>query len=62
MAAIEEIPRLESIKIYSLTGSLVYFSDIHFDIQSAPLNNGIYILEKRYTDGNFNFEKVVLRK
>ncbi|MDR2057817.1 MAG: T9SS type A sorting domain-containing protein [Dysgonamonadaceae bacterium] len=57
-----EIPTVESVKVYSLTGSLIYFSDTRFDIQSLPLNKGIYILEKRYSDGNFRFEKVVLRK
>jgi hypothetical protein len=62
IADIKEIPTVESVKVYSLTGSLIYFSDTHFDIQSLPLNKGIYILEKRYSDGNFSFEKVVLRK
>jgi hypothetical protein len=34
----EEMPSLESIKVYSLTGSLIYCSDIRFDIQSIYLN------------------------
>jgi hypothetical protein len=60
VADIEEVPSLESIKIYSLTGSLIYYSDTHFDIQSISLNKGIYILEKKYTSGNIKREKVVL--
>jgi hypothetical protein len=62
IVSVEEAPAIESIKIYSLTGSLIYTSDSHFDIQSLPLNDGIYILEKRFTGGDFEFQKVILRK
>jgi hypothetical protein len=60
VADIEEVSSLESIKIYSLTGFLIYYSDTQFDIQFIPLNKGIYILEKKYISGEIKREKVII--
>ncbi|GHU68775.1 hypothetical protein FACS189413_06440 [Bacteroidia bacterium] len=48
------------MNIYSLTGSMVYQSNINFELQSLPLRKGIYIVEKIDNLGNAVREKVIL--
>ena len=56
---------IAAVKIYSLSGSLVYSSENitnTFDIKAINLNDGIYILEKTDTNGTVSRDKVILKR
>lgn len=60
----EEHSKVKSVKIYNLSGILVYSNDVvngHFDITSTGLTNGVYIIEK-FDGETKTSEKVILNK
>jgi hypothetical protein len=59
---VDAYSQISSVKLYSLTGSVIYFSTSDFDIQTKNIASGIYILEKKYNNGNMNREKVILKR
>jgi hypothetical protein len=50
---------IKSIKVYTITGQIVYFSETNTDIYSIGLNQGVYIIQKEYNSGNVVKEKVI---
>jgi hypothetical protein len=51
--------------VYDVFGSLVYSSAIasdYFDIKSANIKNGAYIVKTQYSDGSEKSEKVLINK
>lgn len=57
-------PEIKSVKIYNLSGILVYSNDAvngTFDINSTVLINGVYIIEK-FDGENRTSEKVMLKR
>lgn len=61
VSKIDETGQPSLIKVYSITGMVVYSSSSNFDLKSANIKNGIYIIEKTDIDGNIKYEKVHLR-
>lgn len=60
----EDQPEIKSIKIYNLSGGLVYSNNSvnsSFDIKSTSLKDGIYIIEK-FNGQNRTSEKVILKR
>lgn len=51
-----------TMKIYSVTGVLLYASETNFEIINAQLDNGVYVIEKVYDDGSYKREKVILKR
>lgn len=63
-ATIELEPEIKSVKVYNLSGVLVYSDNAvngSFDIKSTVLNDGIYIIEK-FDGENRTSEKVILKR
>lgn len=63
-ATIELEPEIKSVKVYNLSGVLVYSDNAvngSFDIKSIVLNDGIYIIEK-FDGENRTSEKVILKR
>lgn len=61
---LETSQEIKSVKIYNLSGVLVYSNDTVngvFDIKSTVLINGIYIIE-RFDGENKTSEKIILRR
>lgn len=60
----EDQPEIKSVKVYNLSGVLVYSDNSvngNFDIRSTVLTNGIYIIEK-FDGENRTSEKVILKR
>ncbi|QIK61487.1 T9SS type A sorting domain-containing protein [Dysgonomonas sp. HDW5A] len=60
----EDQPEIKSVKIYNLSGVLVYSDnavDGSFDIKSTVLTDGVYIIEK-FDGENRTSEKVMLKR
>lgn len=51
---------ITAIRIYSLAGIKVYSSSKEFDLRSIPVINGVYIIEKEYSNGKSVREKLLL--
>ncbi len=63
-ATIEIEPEIKSVKIYNLSGVLVYSDNTvngSFDIKSTVLTDGVYIIEK-FDGENRTSEKVMLKR
>jgi hypothetical protein len=57
----EEISSTTLIKVYSLTGVMVYSSTTNFDLKTLTLSEGVYIVEKTDMKGTIHREKLLLK-
>ncbi|MCC8145660.1 MAG: T9SS type A sorting domain-containing protein [Bacteroidales bacterium] len=53
---------IKSIRVYTVTGQRVYSSETHTDIYSIGLQNGIYVIQKEYDNGESIREKIILNE
>ena len=52
------------VNIYSVNGTLLLSKQIEkniFDVNSTGLENGLYIIEKKFDDGSFSKEKIMIK-
>lgn len=54
--------KIVSLKVYSLTGMLLYSSDTDFELSLLDLSDGIYIVERSYDNGEIKRKKSYLKK
>lgn len=60
MDVIPLVKEVKAIKIYAVTGQLLYSSDNNTDIYSVGLSSGIYIVQKEYDTEELDQEKIVI--
>lgn len=58
----EATPTIRSLKIYTITGQLVYSSETHMDLYSVGLSPSVYIIQKEMDNGEIQREKIILNQ